>query len=617
MRTILVFPPQWIPLNPHFSICSLSGTLRSEGVDVAVEDLNIKFYRSVLTSKYLHYSYGRALNTAEYLRQKITLTLTRKDSSHRAQCESARLLAIEQYMEGGRKKLKALSRRLPEAMETFDSKELFYDPLKLVMAFITVDEALELISLPFFPARLRFNDYYTPVFPLTTEGLVSFTEDRDENMFIPFMRKEASRILKEDPDLIGISINSPTQLLPGLTLSRTLMKHKTHRCHINIGGNYFTRLQEVILKRPEFFTTFTDSFITGEGEKPLLSLVRALESRDDLEKVPNLIYSDRKKGGAPHFTKKDLPISLDGTAIQSLDGLPLADYFVPEPVISIQSGKGCYWQKCTFCDTDFGIAPDTKGIDRLIDELKLLQDRYGIRCFEFIDESIPADYMEMLAERIVTEKLDISWFSNARTEAVFTAERLELFRSSGLLMLLWGIETGNRRVMNLINKGVDFEGRLDILRSSHRAGIWNFAYIFFGFPSETWDEALQTVDLIRDNTDIIHSYGRSIFTLGRHSRLKDLAGKMGLIRVLLDDQEFATSLSYESTAGMTPREVMEMADHCKYRCADAYGEPLWMYLRYREVLFLYIHHYGMDRVLSHCFTKEEREAIHGTGRADF
>ncbi|MGV8123306.1 MAG: B12-binding domain-containing radical SAM protein [Candidatus Xenobiia bacterium LiM19] len=617
MRTVLIFPPQWIPLNPHFSLCSLSGTLQGEGIDVIIEDLNVKFYRSILTEKYLNYSYGKAINTAEYLRQKITLTLTRKDTSHAAQCESARLLAIEQYMEDGRKKLRALKKKLPSAIAAFDEKERFYNPFDLVMAFITVDEALELISLPFFPARIRFNDYFTPVFPLTTDGLTAFTEDRDENMFIPFMKKEASRILKEAPDLTGISINSPTQLLPGLTLSRILMKNKDHRCHINIGGNYFTRLQEVIQRHPEFFTLFTDSFILGEGEKPLLSLVRALERKESLERVPSLIYADREKGGAPCFTFKDRPVPLDLTHIQSLDGLSLKDYFVPEPVISIQSGKGCYWQQCTFCDTDFGIDPDIKSIDRIIDELRLLQEKYGIQCFEFIDESIPPDYMERLAERILKEKLDISWFSNARTESTFTEERLKLFRKSGLLMLLWGIETGNPRIMKLINKGVDFIKRVDILRASDEAGIWNFAYIFFGFPSETWEEALQTVDLIRDNINAIHSYGRSIFTLGRHARLKDLAGKMGLVRFLHDDQEFSTSLSYESITGMTPCEIMEMTDHCKYRCADAYGEPLWMYLRYREVLFLYIHHHGMKRVLNHCFTREEREAVHRTGRADF
>ncbi len=617
MRTVLIFPPQWIPLNPHFSLCSLAGTLRGEGIDVIIEDLNIKLYRSILTEKYLNYSYGKAINTAEYLRQKITLMLTKKDTSHRAQCESARLLAIEQYMEEGRKKLRALKKKLPSAIAAFDEKERFYNPYELVLAFITVDEALELISLPFFPARIRFNDYHTPVFPLTTEGLIAFVEDRDENMYIPFMKKEASRILKEAPDLIGISINSPTQLLPGLTLSRILMRHKNHHCHLNIGGNYFTRLQEVLFQHPEFFTLFTDSIIVGEGEKPLLSLVRTLEKKESMDGVPNLIYTDKKKGETPRFTFKDSPVPLDRTHIQSLDGFPLKDYFVPELVISIQSSKGCYWQQCTFCDTDFGIEPDRKSIDRLINELRQLHQKYGIGCFEFIDESVPPDYMEKCAERILKEKLDISWFSNARTESTFTEEKLRLFRQSGLMMLLWGIETGNPRIMKLINKGVDFTKRLDVLKASHEAGIWNFAYIFFGFPSETWNEALETVDLIRDNINTIHSYGRSIFTLGRHARLKDLAGKMGLVRFLQDDQEFSTSLAYESSEGMNPREIMEMTDHCKYRCADAYGEPLWMYLRFREVLFLYIRHHGMKHVLDHCFTGEEREAIHRTGRADF
>jgi anaerobic magnesium-protoporphyrin IX monomethyl ester cyclase len=610
-KTLLIFPPQWIPLNPHFSLCSLAGHLKGEGHEVIVEDSNIKFYRHILTEEYLDYSVAKAENTYEYLRQKIMVALARKDKSLSTQFAAARLLEIEKHFNFAvhGPVFRKVKKELPRAFSVFDDREKFYDPQELVQAFITVDRALEFVSLPFYPARLKFNDFFTPVFPLTIQGIIDFTADKDENMFLPFMKKEASRLLKHNARIIGISINSPTQLFPGLTLARILMEKKPKGCHLNIGGNYFTRLKEILLAHDEIFGVFTDSVILGEGQKPLLRLIEALSRGESLSSVPSLIYiaPGEKK---PAYTFKEMPLPLNELHHQVLDDLPLDKYFVPDLAISLQSSKGCYWQKCTFCDTDFGIEPDIKDVNRLIDEVAFLNRTYGIRHFEFIDESITPEYMDAMARRMIEEKLDITWFSNARTEKAFTRKRLALYRKSGLIMLLWGIESGSPRVMKLINKGVDFCKRLEILKNASDVGIWNFAYIFFGLPTETREEAEMTINLIRDHTDRIHSYGRSIFTLGKHAALRDRAEKMGLVKFIEDDQELATSMGYKSLSGMGPDEVMEMADICKAACHLKYGEPLWMYLKYREVLFLYLSKFGKDFVLGHKFSGEQKRAIY-------
>ncbi len=608
-KTLLIFPPQWIPLNPHFSLSTLAGHLKGEGHEVIVEDINIKFYRHILSGEYVDYSAAKAENSYQYLTQKLMITLASDDASLSAQIESARFLEIEKYFKEQESAIQKVKEQLPQAMAVFDDIEKFYDPFELVKAFLTVDKALDIVSLPYYPSRMRFNDFFTPRFPLTIQGIVDFTVDKDENMFLPFMKKEASRLLLHRADMIGISINSPTQLLPGLTLSRILMQKKPESCHLNIGGNYFTKLKDVLVSHKEIFDLFTDSIILGEGQKPLLKLIAALKEGESLKTVPSLIYLD-PEAGQPVHTFKDMPIPLNNLHHQVLDDLPLDKYFVPELAISLQSSKGCYWQKCTFCDTDFGIEPDIKSVDRLIEEIKFLNTSYGIRHFEFIDESITPQYMDAMARRIIKEKLDITWFSNARTERAFTKRRLALYRKSGLVMLLWGIESGSARIMRLINKGVDIEKRLEILKDSSDSGIWNFAYIFFGLPTETREEAELTIDLIRDHTDIIHSYGRSIFTLGKHAALKDKAEKMGLVECIMDDQELSTNMGYRSLSGMTQREVMEMADICKGACHLQYGEPLWMYLKYREILFLYLSRYGMDYMLNFKFTDDQKRAIY-------
>lgn len=180
---------------------------------------------------------------------------------------------------------------------------------------------------------------------------------------------------------------------------------------------------------------------------------------------------------------------------------------------------------------------------------------------------------------------------------------------AGLTMILWGIESGCERIMDLIQKGVDFHARLDILRAARQAGLWNFAFIFFGFPSETEEEALQTIRLIRDHRDIINAYGRSVFTLGKHSRIRGSARRLGLVDVIEDDQEFATTLSYRVTRGMSREEALRVADRCRLECAEAFGEPLWMLLRHREVIHLYLKEKGRDFMEGYRFPPEARQRL--------
>ena len=141
--------------------------------------------------------------------------------------------------------------------------------------------------------------------------------------------------------------------------------------------------------------------------------------------------------------------------------------------------------------------------------------------YEFIDESVSPAYMEELSNKIKKEKLNIEYFCDARLETAFTKEILEKAYETGLRMIMWGLESGSNKVLELINKGIDLEKRFNILKDSKDSGIWNFAFIFFGFPTETEEDAKMTVKMLVDNKEIIHSYGRSVFTMGRHAKLAE------------------------------------------------------------------------------------------------
>ncbi len=601
-RVLLIFPPQWTPLNPHFAMATLGGHLRDQGYPVKLLDLNVGYYRRVLSRRFLELSLARARNTRDYLIPKTLLNLRRGARTPQAQRENVRLVHLEECL--ARDHRQTLE-RIDEAVSVFDSRAKFYDPTQLTEAFVTIDRALDLVSLPYWPVRVHFNDLQIPALPLTVEAVRGFALNQEENPFLEYFRSRMSEIQAFRPDVIGISINGHAQLVPGLTLAALLKRPGGP--HVTLGGNHLVRIKDGLLRSADFLETFADSVILGEGEAPLDRLLEVIEHSLDLSTVPGLVHLNRDRRAAYTFDVPARP--LDGRSRPSLEGLPLQDYFSPELVLTTRTSKGCYWKKCTFCDTDFGVCPDNRSIQDLVDEVEHLQRNWGVKNFCFIDESLVPRYMERVVEAVGERGLEFHWYGNARLETSFTRERMQGMRRGGLTMLLWGLESGSDKVMQLINKGIKLHRRLDILKAASSAGVWNFCYIFFGFPGESWEDGMATIEMIESNTDCIHSYGRSVFTLNKHARLA--TDRLGIIDLVQDNEELSANLDYRLPNGQSKEQARRLAELCKLRCAAAYGDPLWMHLRYREVMHLYLKEHGRDFVAGYRFAPRALAALVG------
>ncbi|MCA9792114.1 MAG: radical SAM protein [Candidatus Eremiobacteraeota bacterium] len=586
---MLVFPPQWSPRHPHFGISSLAGHLRSRGHEVRLLDLNLAFYEAVLEPEALEKACRRLRLDYQYLYPQAMLA-SLGQASLESQVAGLRFLAIEKFLKQYAPLLDELPGRILDALETLRDPRRFYNPDFLLEALFVIDRALEVVSLPYHPATLSLGGFHQPDVLLATQDLIDFTgpEQRDRNLYYDFMAQAASDILAQNPRYIGISISSFSQVIAGLTLARHLRRLAPAGCHLNIGGNLFQRVKEVLAQRPAFFTAFCDSLVVGPGEGPVTALLEG-----PLDQVPDLLYLD---SGQVKATAHARPLKVNETGIQDLAGLPLERYLAPVPVVCVRASVGCYWSKCTFCDTFYGVEKERKSLDRLMDELRHLKTNYGVRHFQFIDDCIPPARARAIADRLLQEQLDIHWFCNARLENGFTPDLMTHLKRAGLTMVLWGFESGSQRILDLIAKGTPEQDRYRALRNSAEAGLWNFAYIFFGFPTETVAEARSTITALCEHRDIIHSYGRSVFTLGKHSILNREREKYGILTVVQDLEELSANLHYTAASGMDDAQVEAMMSECTRTCSAAWGRALWFFLRYRESIHLYLARFGRDYV---------------------
>ena len=599
MKVLFLFPPQWMPISPHFAIATLMGQFEDSPYEASMMDLNIDFYNKILTRTYVSNALKRAKDKLEETKVEIKTVYEKGKKFEEYPFEWRNKIAkssmlLNMFQKYG-KQLDKTPILVEQAVSIMKSKEYFYNPKLFVNAINTINTALEICSAPYFPTKLGYISYSNDLLKLDFESIKYYVFDKESNIFRDYYESVIGNVIKQKADYIGISINSSSQIIAGLTLAN-MLKQKT-KAHISIGGNHFGRVADALERYPEFFELFCDSVSLEEGEIPVYKLAQHINGEIPIEEVPNLMYLKDGK-----VTKNAMiePLKLNDMKMPSLKGYELDKYFMPEVVMPFQTSRGCYWRKCSFCDHDFGMCYNIKDLDKLIDEIKYFKEKYGINNFEFIDEAISPSYMQKMCERFIEEKLDIQFFCDARLETGFTKEILELASKAGLKMVLWGYESGSKRIMDLINKGIDIDNRLNILRDSRESGIFNFAFIFFGFPAETKEDAMMTIDEICANTDIINTYGKSVFTMGKHTKLREAPEKYGVVGETYQEAEFSPTYVYEA-AGMTKNELNEMLDLCTKRANEAYGNALVFHLLSREIILLYLSKYNIDQVCNYKF----------------
>jgi anaerobic magnesium-protoporphyrin IX monomethyl ester cyclase len=491
MKVMLIFPPDWYPSEPYLSLPSLTAVLRAAGHHVVQKDVNLEMYDWYFSDEFLR----RVLKKVPQQLDRL-----RKIARSRELTEMEQELQVS-LCELTRDRIAQLAAKAEQAKQIVRGPQ-FYDAEKLEWAVHTFREITDAISLVYAPARICMppmeTDLSYKVF--MSSELLQAVEDTQVNIYRDvFEQLVKPAIEAERPDVIGISIVLQQQLFSTFTFC-ALIKEQFPNIHITIGGNTVTRLRDVLPTTPSLFALF-DSAVMYEGETAFLQLVQAVGAGGDLSQVPNLIYRDASGIHTSSLTYAEDMASLPPP---DFDGLPLEKYFVPERMLSYLATRGCYWGRCEFCDHGEGYTAGyrTKKIDQIVDEIRALKQKYNARHFHFTDESYPPALFRKLCRQLIEKNVDILWQTHMRFEKSLLEESVwKDAWASGCRYLHFGYESGNERVLKLMDKATTKEVIRRSLQLSADVGIWNHAMGFFGFPGETRDEAMDSVDFLQANKD--------------------------------------------------------------------------------------------------------------------
>jgi radical SAM superfamily enzyme YgiQ (UPF0313 family) len=309
------------------------------------------------------------------------------------------------------------------------------------------------------------------------------------------------RVAQYDPNIVGVTSTTPFFQMTARTCS--LLKQRRPDLKIILGGPHVTVMKEAAL-----LLDTVDYGVIGEGEVTLVRLLRALESGEPLEAVPNLVF---RRGGEIILTDRvDYRQSLDELPPPDRTDLPLGRYYdslsLHHRAMSMMSSRGCPFT-CLFCEADVrGGVYRHRSVELVLEEMRHIVEDLGFREIVIYDDTFTVNRKRTVAlcEGILRMGLNVAWDCRTRVDRV-DLELLRLMKHAGCHRISYGVEAASPRVREVLRKQISDAQIRDALEWSRRAGIRTIAYFMIGSPTETREEILKTIDYaVELKPDISH-----------------------------------------------------------------------------------------------------------------
>jgi len=330
--------------------------------------------------------------------------------------------------------------------------------------------------------------------PLGLAYLASMIREEHEVKIIDslaedYTYEDVRKIIKKfDPEVVGIT--STTSMMFDTYAIAEMIKDHNENAKVIIGGPHVTFLPERTFKE----CPHIDFIVRGEGEITFKELINALEKGRDSSNILGL--SINIKGKAKNNPPRKLIEDLDTIPIPAYDLLPMDKYKMNGIRFgTVITSRGCPFN-CVFCSSSqqFGRKWRGHSDSRVIEELRILYDKYKIREIEFLDDTFTLNRQRAIriAKRIREEGLDISWSASSRVD-LFSDDVAKAIKAGGCHTIYFGIESGSQKTLDFIGKKITPEQAIAAVKKAKKFELNALGSFVIGFSEETKEEIEKTI----------------------------------------------------------------------------------------------------------------------------
>ncbi|MBI5554284.1 MAG: B12-binding domain-containing radical SAM protein [Elusimicrobia bacterium] len=328
------------------------------------------------------------------------------------------------------------------------------------------------------------------------------------------------------PDLVGISVMS-VKILPAkklISLLRKIDKNMVIVC----GGQHPTIDPELFLRDDP-----VDFVVRGEGELTLAELIEKLSHREaDYENIKSLSFLRALK--IIHVPPRQLMPDLAILPLPEKDNVIFRETYNMDDFSIVMTSRGCPYA-CGFCGSGNMWHRTVRyfPVEKVIAEIEFLKKKYQVTNIKFMDDSfsVNSQRVEKICLEILKAKLNITWSCLTRVNLVDDG-LIRLMKKAGCTKIDIGIESGNPRVLQLIDKEITIQQIERAVKVMDKYKIFWAGFFMFGFPTETEEEIMDTLYFMKK---IKPGWANlSIFTPYPGTKLYDLCLRYGIINFNYD-----------------------------------------------------------------------------------
>ena len=248
-----------------------------------------------------------------------------------------------------------------------------------------------------------------------------------------------------------------------------------------------------------------DFVIIGEAEHTLVELVNALENKEtNLLQIPGLAF--RQQGAVIKTIKRQVMKDLDELPFPAWDLIDIEPYrktwLRSKGYFSLNMAttRGCPF-KCNWCAKPiYGNRYNSRSPQNVVSELIMLKEKFAFDHIWFSDDifGLKPGWVHEFANLVEAAQLSFRFKIQARADLLLQEDYIRDLARAGCENIWMGAESGSQKILDAMDKGTKVEQIFEATRLLKKNNIHPSFFIQFGYPGETKDDIIRTIDMIND-----------------------------------------------------------------------------------------------------------------------